>query len=158
MPPHNYLAFYVWLRDVFGADAVIHMGKHGNLEWLPGKAVALSETCFPEAALGPVPHLYPFIVNDPGEGTQAKRRAEAVILDHLTPPLTRAETYGALRRLEALVDEYYEAAGVDPRRIDLLRREILALISAERLDLDAGITAEMDEAAALQSSTPISAS
>jgi cobaltochelatase CobN len=149
-PPHSYLAFYAWLRDVFRADAIIHFGKHGNLEWLPGKSVALSDECFPEAALGPVPHLYPFIVNDPGEGTQAKRRTSAVILDHLTPPLTRAETYGGLKRLEALVDEYYEAAGVDPRRLDLLRREIRALVSAERLDLDAGITAEMDEAAALQ--------
>ncbi len=98
VPPHNYLAFYAWLRDVFRADAVVHFGKHGNLEWLPGKSVALSEECFPEAVLGPVPHLYPFIVNDPGEGTQAKRRTSAVILDHLTPPLTRAETYGALKR------------------------------------------------------------
>ena len=149
VPPHNYLAFYAWLRDVFRADAVIHFGKHGNLEWLPGKSVALGEACFPEAALGPVPHLYPFIVNDPGEGTQAKRRTAAVILDHLTPPLTRAETYGALKRLEALVDEYYEAAGVDPRRLELLRREIRALVSAERLDLDAGITGDMDEDAAL---------
>jgi cobaltochelatase CobN len=88
VPPHGYFAFYAWLREAFGAHAIIHMGKHGNLEWLPGKAVALSEDCFPEAALGPLPHLYPFIVNDPGEGTQAKRRAAAVIIDHLTPPLT----------------------------------------------------------------------
>ncbi len=121
------------------------MGKHGNLEWLPGKASALSESCFPEAALGPLPHLYPFIVNDPGEGTQAKRRAQAVIVDHLTPPLTRAETYGALRDLEALVDEYYEAAGVDPRRIAHLRGEILSLTQATGLDLDAGAT-EGDDA------------
>ena len=149
VPPHNYFAFYAWLRDVFRADAIVHFGKHGNLEWLPGKSVVLSEACFPEAVLGPVPHLYPFIVNDPGEGTQAKRRSSAVILDHLTPPLTRAETYGPLKRLEALVDEYYEAAGVDPRRLDLLRREIRALVSAERLDEDAGITGGMDEAAAL---------
>jgi cobaltochelatase CobN len=96
VPPHGYLAFYAWLRASFGAHAVIHMGKHGNLEWLPGKALALSETCYPEAALGPMPHVYPFIVNDPGEGTQAKRRAQAVIVDHLTPPLTRAESYGPL--------------------------------------------------------------
>ena len=74
MPPHGYLAFYACLRHEFGAHAIIHMGKHGNLEWLPGKALALSETCYPEAVLGPLPHLYPFIVNDPGEGTQAKRR------------------------------------------------------------------------------------
>ena len=92
VPPHNYLAFYFWLREEFGADAMIHMGKHGNLEWLPGKAVALSEECLPEAVFGPTPHLYPFIVNDPGEGTQAKRRTQAVIIDHLTPPMTRAET------------------------------------------------------------------
>ncbi|MBZ8117320.1 cobaltochelatase subunit CobN [Roseovarius sp. LXJ103] len=140
VPPHNYLAFYIWLRRVFKTDAVVHMGKHGNLEWLPGKALALSETCWPEAVLGPLPHLYPFIVNDPGEGTQAKRRAQAVIIDHLTPPLTRAETYGPLRDLEALVDEYYEAAGVDPRRIEHLRREILSLSQATGLDKDVGMS------------------
>ncbi|WP_066707889.1 cobaltochelatase subunit CobN [Celeribacter ethanolicus] len=139
-PPHNYLAFYLYLRHSFGAQAVAHMGKHGNMEWLPGKAVALSETCLPEAVFGPMPHLYPFIVNDPGEGTQAKRRAQAVIIDHLTPPLTRAETYGPLRDLEALVDEYFEAAGVDPRRISTLRREILSLSSVTGLDRDVGMT------------------
>jgi cobaltochelatase CobN len=144
-PPHNYIAFYIWLRHVFGADAVVHMGKHGNLEWLPGKALALSEACAPEAVLGPVPHVYPFIVNDPGEGTQAKRRAQAVIVDHLTPPLTRAETYGPLRDLEALVDEYYEAAGVDPRRIEYLRREILTLTSTTGLDADAGMKGEDED-------------
>jgi cobaltochelatase CobN len=140
VPPHNYLAFYIWLRHQFGAHAIVHMGKHGNLEWLPGKALALSASCLPEAILGPTPHIYPFIVNDPGEGTQAKRRTQAVIIDHLTPPLTRAETYGPLRDLEALVDEYYEAAGVDPRRIAHLRREILSLTSATGLDVDAGMT------------------
>ncbi|HKL55145.1 MAG TPA: cobaltochelatase subunit CobN [Roseovarius sp.] len=145
VPPHNYLAFYIWLRRSFGAQAVVHMGKHGNLEWLPGKALALSRDCWPEAVLGPMPHLYPFIVNDPGEGTQAKRRAQAVIIDHLTPPLTRAETYGPLRDLEALVDEYYEAAGVDPRRIDHLRREILSLTAATGLDKDVGLSGEDED-------------
>lgn len=140
VPPHNYLAFYIWLREHWGAHAIVHMGKHGNLEWLPGKAVALSATCWPEVALGPLPHIYPFIVNDPGEGTQAKRRAQAVIIDHLTPPLTRAETYGPLRELEALVDEYYEAAGVDARRIAHLRREILSLGQATGIDRDAGLS------------------
>ncbi|WP_424941062.1 cobaltochelatase subunit CobN [Aliiroseovarius sp. S253] len=145
VPPHNYLAFYFWLRHTFGAHALVHMGKHGNLEWLPGKAVALSETCWPEAVMGPMPHVYPFIVNDPGEGTQAKRRAQAVIIDHLTPPLTRAETYGPLRDLEALVDEYYEAAGVDPRRINHLRREILTLTQATGLDADVGMSGEDED-------------
>ncbi|MDR9395085.1 MAG: cobaltochelatase subunit CobN, partial [Roseovarius sp.] len=145
VPPHNYLAFYFWLRNQLRADAIVHMGKHGNLEWLPGKALALSSECWPEAALGPTPHVYPFIVNDPGEGTQAKRRAQAVIIDHLTPPLTRAETYGTLRDLEALVDEYYEAAGVDPRRIEHLRREILSLTATTGLDKDVGMAGEDEE-------------
>ena len=139
VPPHNYLAFYFWLRHQFRADALVHMGKHGNLEWLPGKAVALSETCLPEAVLGPTPNIYPFIVNDPGEGTQAKRRTQAVIIDHLTPPLTRAESYGPLRDLEALVDEYYEASGVDPRRLEHLRREILLLTSTTGIAQDIGM-------------------
>jgi len=147
VPPHGYLAFYAWLNAE--TQAVIHMGKHGNLEWLPGKALALSQQCFPEAALGPLPHLYPFIVNDPGEGTQAKRRAQAVIVDHLTPPLTRAESYGPLAELELLVDEYYEAAGVDPRRLLVLRRQILELTQRIGLDKDCGIAGGDDEEAAL---------
>jgi cobaltochelatase CobN len=150
VPPHGYLAFYAFLRQEFGAHAVIHMGKHGNLEWLPGKALALSETCYPEAILGPLPHLYPFIVNDPGEGTQAKRRTAAVIIDHLTPPLTRAESYGPLKDLEALVDEYYEASGGDPRRIRLLRKQILDLVADIGLDADAGIAKGESEDSALQ--------
>ena len=140
VPPHGYFAFYAWLRHEFGAQAVIHFGKHGNLEWLPGKALALSDMCYPEAALGPMPNIYPFIVNDPGEGTQAKRRSSAVIVDHLTPPLTRAESYGPLRDLEQLVDEYYEASGVDPRRLRVLTKDILALCRATGLDADCGIS------------------
>ncbi|MBB4250229.1 cobaltochelatase subunit CobN [Rhizobium sp. BK008] len=150
VPPHGYLAFYAFLRCEFAAHAVIHMGKHGNLEWLPGKALALSESCYPEAILGPLPHLYPFIVNDPGEGTQAKRRSAAVIIDHLTPPLTRAESYGPLKDLEALVDEYYEASGGDPRRIRLLSRQILDLVADIGLDRDAGITKGESEGEALK--------
>lgn len=146
VPPHHYLAFYLWLREAFGTHALVHMGKHGNLEWLPGKAVALSADCWPEIALGPLPHLYPFIVNDPGEGTQAKRRAQAVILDHLTPPLTRAETYGPLRDLEVLLDELAQAQGTDPRRADYLRREIVTLAAATGLAEDAGLP---DDPAAL---------
>ena len=144
LPPHNYLAFYFYLRHYWGADAIVHMGKHGNLEWLPGKAVALSETCWPETVFGPTPHIYPFIVNDPGEGTQAKRRTSAAIIDHLTPPLTRAESYGPMRDLEALVDEYYEAAGVDPRRIKHLREEILSLSEVTGLSKDVGFDGDAD--------------
>jgi len=150
VPPHGYFAFYAFLRQHYGAHAIVHMGKHGNLEWLPGKALALSEACYPEAVLGPVPHLYPFIVNDPGEGTQAKRRSAAVIIDHLTPPLTRAETYGPLKDLEALVDEYYDASGGDPRRIKLLTKQILDLVRDIGLDSDAGIAKSDGEETALQ--------
>ena len=149
VPPHGYLAFYAWMREQFRADAVVHLGKHGNLEWLPGKALALSEDCLPEAALGPLPHLYPFIVNDPGEGTQAKRRAAAAIVDHLTPPLTRAESYGPLRDLERLVDEYFEASVVDPRRCKLLSKEILDLARRHGIAADCGIAIEADETDAL---------
>ena len=149
VPPHGYFAFYAWLRTRARVHAVVHMGKHGNLEWLPGKALALSEDCFPEAALGPMPHVYPFIVNDPGEGTQAKRRSQAVIVDHLTPPLTRAESYGPLSDLERLVDEYYEASGVDPRRLTVLRDDILELIARIGLDRDCGIAPGEDAGEAL---------
>jgi cobaltochelatase CobN len=150
VPPHNYLAFHAWLRDQFRADAVVQMGKHGNLEWLPGKGTALSAECFPEAALGPLPHLYPFIVNDPGEGTQAKRRAQAVVVDHLTPPLTRAGSHGPLARLERLVDEYYEAATGDPRRVKLLTDELVALLRTTGLDEDCGIASNETIPAALK--------
>ena len=124
-PTHAYLAQYLWLREVFAAQAVVHVGKHGNLEWLPGKGLGLSDQCFPEWALGPLPHLYPFIVNDPGEGSQAKRRSQAVILDHLTPPLGRAGLHGALQQLETLLDEYWEACQVgSSERATLVRRQL----------------------------------
>jgi cobaltochelatase CobN len=132
-PTHEYLAFYRWMRECFGAQAIVHVGKHGNLEWLPGKGVALSEACYPEVALGALPHLYPFIVNDPGEGSQAKRRAQAVIIDHLTPPMTRAELYGSLHQLEGLIDEYYEAQSLDPTRLPVIRDRILQLVRQEQL-------------------------
>ncbi|MBL8265253.1 cobaltochelatase subunit CobN, partial [Steroidobacter sp.] len=132
-------AFYFWLRECFKCDVIVHVGKHGNLEWLPGKSVALSNTCWPDVLLGPMPHLYPFIVNDPGEGSQAKRRSQAVIIDHLMPPLTRAETYGQLQDLERQVDEYYEALVIDPRRADMLRSTILANVISQNLHQDLGI-------------------
>ena len=137
-PTHDYLAFYMWIRREFKAQAVVHLGKHGNLEWLPGKSIALSQDCYPEAAFGPLPHLHPFIVNDPGEGAQAKRRAQAVIIDHLTPPLTRAELYGPLQTLEALIDEYYEAQSLDPSRLPVIRDRLLQLIRQQHLDSDLG--------------------
>ncbi|PZU95284.1 MAG: cobaltochelatase subunit CobN [Pseudanabaena sp.] len=139
-PTHDYMAFYHWVRDKFNAHAIAHIGKHGNLEWLPGKSVALSENCYPEAAFGAMPHFYPFIVNDPGEGSQAKRRSQAVILDHLTPPMTRAELYGGLQQLEGLIDEYYEAETLDPSRLGMIRVRLLETIKQENLYHDLGIS------------------
>lgn len=138
-PTPDYLAFYYWLRYQFQADAIVHVGKHGNLEWLPGKSVGLSQNCYPEIAFGSIPHLYPFIVNDPGEGSQAKRRSQAVILDHLTPPLTRAELYGSLQQLEGIVDEYYEAQSLDPSRLPMIKNRLQDLIKTEKLNQDLGL-------------------
>jgi len=146
VPPHAYLAAYLWLKHEFGAHAIIHNGKHGSMEWLPGKAVALDAASYPALLWGELPHLYPFIVNDPGEGTQAKRRAGATIIDHLVPPLTRAETYGPLKDLEALLDEYYAASGMDRRRLRDLRRRILDFARDERLDRDVALSGDETEA------------
>ncbi|MDB5542624.1 MAG: hypothetical protein JWQ89_4351 [Devosia sp.] len=145
VPPHGYLAAYLWLRHEFAAHAVIHNGKHGNLEWLPGKATALDAASYPAALWAELPQLYPFIVNDPGEGTQAKRRTGAVIIDHLVPPLTRAETYGPLKDLEALLDEYYAASGMDRRRLAGLRKRILDFTRDARLDRDIGLVPDDTE-------------
>ncbi|WP_017327027.1 cobaltochelatase subunit CobN [Synechococcus sp. PCC 7336] len=149
VPPHRYLAFYAWLRSQFDTRAIVHIGKHGNLEWLPGKGIALSENCFPEVAFGPLPHLYPFIVNDPGEGAQAKRRAQAAIVDHLTPPLTRAELYGPLLELERLIDEYYEAQSLDPRRLPMIQPQILKLLEQENVLADIEVSGDRDVAEVL---------
>ncbi len=124
-PPHRYLAQYLWLRKVHQTNLLVHVGKHGSAEWLPGKGVGLSPSCYPNLALGPTPHVYPFIVNDPGEGSQAKRRGQAVILDHLTPPLGRAELHGDLLKIEALLDEYVEASQVGAERIQTLEIELI---------------------------------
>tara|TARA_A100001391_G_scaffold11984_1_gene6991 strand:- start:90 stop:4106 length:4017 start_codon:yes stop_codon:yes gene_type:complete len=146
VPPHAYIASYLWLRQTFGIDALIHNGKHGNLEWLPGKANALDSESYPSILWGQVPHFYPFIVNDPGEGTQAKRRTGATIIDHLVPPLTRAETYGPLKDLEGLLDEYYAAMGMDQRRLESLKRKILDFTRDARLDLDLRLPDDETEA------------
>ncbi len=140
MPPsHHYLGTYFWLRHSFGAHAVVHMGKHGNLEWLPGKNVGMSANCGPDAALGDLPLIYPFLVNDPGEGTQAKRRAHATIVDHLIPPMARAESYGDTARLEQLLDEHANIAALDPAKLPAIRQQIWTLMSAAKMDHDLGL-------------------
>ncbi|MEV0753472.1 cobaltochelatase subunit CobN [Streptosporangium sp. NPDC050280] len=145
-PSHHYLAAYRWLADGFGAHAVVHVGKHGNLEWLPGKSAGLSASCGPDAALGDLPLVYPFLVNDPGEGTQAKRRAHATLVDHLVPPMARADSYGDMARLEQLLDEHASIAAMDPAKLPAIRAQIWTLIQAARLDHDLGVTGRPHDA------------
>jgi len=137
-PPHSYYALYRWLREPsgWGADAIVHLGKHGTLEWLPGKATTPSANCYPDQLLGGLPLVYPFIINDPGEGAQAKRRGHAVIVDHLTPAMTDAGSYGELAELAQLVDEYYQVELLDPAKLPQLQRQIWDRIVAAHLDSD----------------------
>jgi cobaltochelatase CobN len=137
-PTHHYLAFYRWLEAGFGAHAVVHAGKHGTLEWLPGKGVGLSAACAPDAALGDLPLFYPFVVNDPGEGTQAKRRAHAVIVDHLVPPLTRADAYDEAARLEQLLDEHAQVQALDPSKLPAVRAQVWDLLVDAEIHRDLG--------------------
>ncbi|HZT65484.1 MAG TPA: cobaltochelatase subunit CobN [Acidimicrobiales bacterium] len=138
-PTHHYLAFYRWLDQEWGAHAVVHAGKHGTLEWLPGKGVGLSADCAPDAALGDLPFVYPFVVNDPGEGTQAKRRAHAVVVDHLLPPMTRADTYDDLARLESLLDEHARIAALDPSKLPAVRAQVWDLLVEAEIHRDLGV-------------------
>ncbi len=148
-PRHAYIAFHLWLREVEGIHAMVHLGTHGTLEWLPGKAVALSEACFPAALIGGLPVIYPFIVNNPGEAAAAKRRLGAVTIGHLTPPLTKAGSHGPAVELERLIDEYAAADGLDRRRGVLLRREILERAAQSGLLAESGIRQDAPEDEAL---------
>jgi len=143
VPRHAYVAFYLWLRNAIGTDALIHIGAHGTLEWLPGKSVALSAECWPEALIGDLPVIYPFIVNDPGEAAQAKRRIGAVTLGHVPPPLRTGGAPERLSRLEALLDEFSNADGLDPKRRDRLQADIREEARAQGVEADLGL----DEAA-----------
>ncbi|WP_278312574.1 cobaltochelatase subunit CobN [Lolliginicoccus levis] len=149
-PSHHYLAAYHWLAAKeadggFGAHALIHLGKHGNLEWLPGKTLGLSAECATDAAIGDMPVIYPFLVNDPGEGTQAKRRIHATLVDHLIPPMARAETYGDIQRLEQLLDEHSNISALDPAKLPAIRQQIWTLMKAARMDSDLGLEQRPDD-------------
>jgi len=149
-PSHHYLAAYRWIAATpdnggFGADAVVHLGKHGNLEWLPGKTLGMSSNCGTDAALGDLPLIYPFLVNDPGEGTQAKRRAHATLVDHLIPPMARAESYGDISRLEQLLDEHSNISALDPSKLPAIRQQIWTLMRAAKMDHDLGLAERPEE-------------
>ena len=144
-PTHHYIAYYRWVRDVFGADAILHLGKHGTLEWLPGKGIGLSPSCYPEVALDDVPLFYPFIINDPGEGSQAKRRAHATIVDHLIPAMTTADSYGDIARIEQLMDEHYQCQTLDPSKLPLLETQIWEMVQQAELHRDLGIESQPED-------------
>jgi cobaltochelatase CobN len=147
IPTHHYLGAYHWLRHVFRADALVQCGKHGTLEWLPGKGLGLSESCYPELAIGDLPVFYPFIINDPGEGTQAKRRMHACIIDHLIPPMTQSETYDELARLQQLLGAYANAERIDPEKLPLIQQDIWNAVVAANLHRDLGVDAQPDDEA-----------
>jgi cobaltochelatase CobN len=138
-PTHQYVAFYRWLQEIFQADAIVHVGKHGNLEWLPGKALALSEACYPDLVVGELPFIYPFVINDPGEGSQAKRRTHAVIVDHLIPVMTTADTYNELAKLEQLMDEYVRVQTLDPAKLPIIEAQIWQLVEETRMNQDLSV-------------------
>ncbi|MDQ3156126.1 MAG: cobaltochelatase subunit CobN [Actinomycetota bacterium] len=143
-PSHHYLAAYRWLETAsdkggFGAHAVVHLGKHGSMEWLPGKNAGLSASCATDAAIGNMPLIYPFLINDPGEGAQAKRRAHATIVDHLIPPMARAESYGDIAKLEQLLDEYANIAAMDHAKLPAIRAQIWTLMKAAEMHRDLGL-------------------
>ena len=144
-PTHHYIAYYRWIRDVFQADAILHLGKHGTLEWLPGKGIGLSPSCYPEVALDDMPLFYPFIINDPGEGAQAKRRAHATIVDHLIPAMTTADSYGDIARVEQLMDEHYQCQTLDPAKLPLLEAQIWEVVQQVELHRDLGIDSQPDD-------------
>ena len=144
-PTHHYIAYYRWIRDVFQADAMVHVGKHGTLEWLPGKGIGLSAACYPEVALQDMPLFYPFIINNPGEGTQAKRRTHATIIDHLIPPMTTADSYGDIAKLEQLMDEHYQCQTLDPAKLPVLESQIWDMVQQAELHRDLGVDAQPDD-------------
>ncbi|MGE7469069.1 cobaltochelatase subunit CobN [Bosea sp. NPDC003192] len=148
-PGHAYLAFYLGLREVFGADALIHLGTHGTTEWLPGKAVALSAACWPRLAVGSLPVIYPYVVDDPGEAAPAKRRLSALTLGHLPPPLASHDAGGEAALLRDLVEEYSQAQVLDPRRAKLVAREILDRAERTGLAAASGVAPDQDMASAL---------
>ncbi|MDE1131182.1 MAG: cobaltochelatase subunit CobN [Ascidiaceihabitans sp.] len=149
VPRHGYVAFYLWLRHTIKADALIHVGAHGTLEWLPGKSVALSDECWPEALIADLPVIYPFIVNDPGEAAQAKRRIGAVTLGHIPPPMKDSKTPDQFLRLETLLDEFSNADGLDPRRRDRLQADIRSEAQAIGVEADLGLDTATSTAEAL---------
>ena len=120
-PTHHYIGFYHWLRDIWQADAVVHIGTHGSLEWLPGKGTALSDSCYPDISLGDLPDVYPYWMTIVGEGIQAKRRGAACLISHLSPPMQLSGSYEELQELEQALDEYVHFRQTQPENLDTVK-------------------------------------
>ena len=140
--PHHYYAYYRWIREVFRADLVMHIGKHGSLEWLPGKSVGLSDSCFPDIAISDLPNIYPYIINNPGEGTQAKRRSYCCIIDHLVPVMHNADAYDEMAELEVMLADYYQAASEDQSKLPTQKKMIWEKVCEAKLDHDLEVEEE----------------
>jgi len=140
--PHHYYGYYRWIRDVFKANVIMHIGKHGTLEWLPGKAVGLSESCFSDIAISDLPHLYPYIINNPGEGTQAKRRGYCCIIEHLVPVMHNADSYGDMAAIDVLLQDYYHAKTSDPGKLPYMQKLIWEKVCKAKLDHDLELSEE----------------
>ncbi|MCW4006374.1 MAG: cobaltochelatase subunit CobN [Candidatus Bathyarchaeota archaeon] len=140
--PHHYYAYYRWIRDVFKADVIMHIGTHGSLEWLPGKSVGLSSSCSPDATISDLPNIYPYVITNPGEGTQAKRRSYCCIIEHLVPVMHNADTYEELAALEVQLQEYYHAKAVDKDKMPVIRKLIWEQVVQAKLDQDLNVTEE----------------
>jgi cobaltochelatase CobN len=138
--PHHYLAYYRWVRDVFGAHVIMHIGTHGSLEWLPGKSVGLSDACFPDIVISDLPNIYPYTITNPGEGTQAKRRSYCCIIEYLVPVMHNADSYDELAKIEVHLQEYYQAKTADPDKLSVLRNLIWENVIAAKLDKDLNLT------------------
>lgn len=140
--PHHYYAYYRWIRDVFRANVVMHIGTHGSLEWLPGKSVGLSDSCFPDIAISDLPNIYPYVITNPGEGTQSKRRSYCCIIEHLVPSMHNADTYEEMAKLEVQMQEYYHAATADKAKLPVLQKLIWENVAQAKLDQDLEVTQE----------------
>lgn len=140
--PHHYYAYYRWIRDVFKANVIIHVGTHGTLEWLPGKSVGLSASCFPDIAISDLPNIYPYVITNPGEGTQAKRRSYCCIIEYLVPVMHNADTYEELAKLEVQLQEYYHVKASNPNKAQISQKLIWENVVNAKLDRDLNVTEE----------------
>jgi|GEM_PF-77201 len=142
-PTHQYLATYFWINQVYDADAIIHFGTHGSMEWLPGKEIGLWRYDYPSICADDTPIIYPYIMDNVGEGSQAKHRGNAVIIDHLTPPIIAAGIYGDLATMNDKIRSYNEARSLnDTSKAALYRNSTIELYTNLSMESDLGVSSD----------------